>query len=94
MLSVGLQCENNLRWLTIHLHFLSQRKTRDELSHNIFLMLQECNKFREHQARENLIELLEKQLAARRKLIKELLVNIEKSDSLLRPKADGLGTND
>lgn len=55
-------------------------------------MLQECNKFREHQARENLIELLEKQLAARRKLTNELLVNIEKSDSLLRPRADGLGT--
>ena len=54
-------------------------------------MLQECNKFREHQARENLIELLEKQLAARRKLTNELLVNIEKSNSLLR-RDDRLGT--
>lgn len=59
------------------------RKTRDELSHNIFLMLQECNKFREHQARELLIEMLEKQLKERRKLISELKVHIEQADSLL-----------
>ena len=64
----------------------SPRKTRDELSHNIFLMLQECNKFREYQARENLIELLETQLAERRKLINELLVNIESADALLQRK--------
>jgi len=60
------------------------RKTRDELQHNIFLMLQECNKFREHQARETLIELLEQQLAERRKLVRELQANIEKADGLLK----------
>ena len=49
-------------------------------------MLQECNKFREYQARENLIELLETQLAERRKLINELLVNIESADALLQRK--------
>jgi hypothetical protein len=59
------------------------RKTRDELSHNIFLMLQECNKFREHQARELLIELLEKQLTARRTLLQDLQANISKSETLL-----------
>ncbi|KAL7474748.1 hypothetical protein ACHAW6_000705 [Cyclotella cf. meneghiniana] len=41
------------------------RKLRDELSHNLFLMLQECNKFREHQARETLITTLEQQLEQR-----------------------------
>ena len=35
------------------------RKQRDALCHNVFLMLQETNKFREHQARELLIEILE-----------------------------------
>ena len=47
-------------------------------------MLQECNKFREHQARETLIELLEQQLAERRKLVRELQANIEKADGLLK----------
>eukprot|EP00804_Cyclotella_cryptica_P016203 CCRYP_005695-RA/>CCRYP_005695-RA protein AED:0.20 eAED:0.17 QI:0/0.5/0.33/0.66/0/0/3/701/320 len=41
------------------------KKLRDELSHNLFLMLQECNKFREHQAREILITTLEQQLEQR-----------------------------
>lgn len=63
--------------------FSVSRKTRDELSHNVFLMLQETNKFREHQAREILIEILEKQLAEREKLLKELQDGIERADSLL-----------
>jgi MED7 protein len=46
-------------------------------------MLQECNKFREHQARELLIELLEHQLAQRKKLVRELQQNIAKADELL-----------
>lgn len=62
-------------FLTINPHaslLYVYRKTRDELSHNIFLMLQECNKFREHQARELLIALMEKQIQERENLIKEL----------------------
>jgi len=59
------------------------RKTRDELSHNIFLMLQECNKFREHQGREILIELLEKQLKERRRLLAELRSSIAEAERLL-----------
>lgn len=59
------------------------RKTRDELSHNVFLMIQECNKFREHQAREILIQVLEKQLAQRQSLLKELYEAIEEADKLL-----------
>ena len=55
---------------------------RDELSHNVFLMLQECNKFREHQARELLIGLLEQQLTERRKLVDELKTSIAKADEL------------
>jgi MED7 protein len=46
-------------------------------------MLQECNKFREHQARELLIELLEEQLAMRRKLVQELRVVIAKAEAVL-----------
>ncbi|GAX25471.1 hypothetical protein FisN_12Lu012 [Fistulifera solaris] len=56
---------------------LENKKTRDELSHNIFLMLQECNKFREHQAHETLIEMLEKQLAQRKQLVRELRSQME-----------------
>jgi MED7 protein len=46
-------------------------------------MLQECNKFREHQARELLIELLEQQLASRKTLTSELKTTIERAGELL-----------
>jgi hypothetical protein len=59
------------------------RKRRDELSHNVFLMLQETNKFREHQAREILIEVLERQLDKRQSLFKKLEEGIERADELL-----------
>mmetsp|Transcript_26973 Transcript_26973/g.30233 ORF Transcript_26973/g.30233 Transcript_26973/m.30233 type:complete len:227 (-) Transcript_26973:150-830(-) len=59
------------------------KKRRDELSHNVFLMLQETNKFREHQSRELLIEILEKQLEQREKYINELENKITKVDNLL-----------
>jgi MED7 protein len=73
-----------LRYLSLSF-FLSRsfRKTRDELSHNVFLMLQECNKFREHQARELLIQLLEKQLEERTVLLQELQANIAEADAEL-----------
>ena len=56
------------------------------MTHNVFLMLQECNKFREHQARELLIELLEQQLSERKSLIAELDTNIARADELLISK--------
>lgn len=59
---------------------LENKNFRDELSHKIFLMIQECNKFREHQARETLIELLEHQLVARNKALKELEKQIQLAD--------------
>jgi len=59
------------------------RKRRDELQHNVFLMLQETNKFREHQSRELLIEILEKQNEEREKLIQELQDKIQQADALL-----------
>mmetsp|Transcript_6867 Transcript_6867/g.19198 ORF Transcript_6867/g.19198 Transcript_6867/m.19198 type:complete len:238 (+) Transcript_6867:105-818(+) len=62
---------------------MENKKTRDELSHNVFLMLQECNKFREHQARETLIELLEAQLEGRHRLVTELEVTIAEADKVL-----------
>ena len=61
----------------------SNRKRRDELQHNVFLMLQETNKFREHQSRELLIEILEKQNEEREKFIKELEDKIVQADALL-----------
>mmetsp|Transcript_39739 Transcript_39739/g.45270 ORF Transcript_39739/g.45270 Transcript_39739/m.45270 type:complete len:95 (-) Transcript_39739:58-342(-) len=65
---------------------LENKKRRDELSHNIFLMLQECNKFREHQAREVLIELLEKQLTKRKAALKVLKDEAQKVQILLDNK--------
>ena len=59
------------------------RKRRDELQHNVFLMLEETNKFREHQSRELLIEILEEQNKEREKLIKELEDKIKLTDELL-----------
>ena len=61
----------------------NNRKRRDELQHDVFLMLQETNKFREHQSRELLIEILEKQNEEREKFIKELEDKIGKADALL-----------
>jgi len=46
-------------------------------------MLQECNKFREHQAREILIKLLEKQLKERKRLLDEIRASIEQAEQLL-----------
>jgi hypothetical protein len=45
-------------------------------------MLQECNKFREHQAREILIELLEKQLEERKTVLSDLNTQIARADDL------------
>uniref|UniRef100_A0A7S1YMN3 Mediator of RNA polymerase II transcription subunit 7 n=1 Tax=Grammatophora oceanica TaxID=210454 RepID=A0A7S1YMN3_9STRA len=59
------------------------KKRRDDLSHKVFEMLQECNKFREHQAREILIELLEKQLEKREEALESLQVQINKANELL-----------
>lgn len=53
------------------------------MSHNVFLMLQETNKFREHQAREILIEVLEMQLVERQTLLEELQEGISHVDSIL-----------
>jgi hypothetical protein len=61
------------------------KTTRDELSHRVFLMLQQCNKFREHQARELLIELLEKQLTRRKGLLHELETTVAQANAILEP---------
>ena len=59
------------------------KRDRDELSHNIFLMLQECNKFREHQAREILIAALEDQLEERTRGLESLRRQIGEADDAL-----------
>ncbi len=46
-------------------------------------MLQECNKFREHQAREIFIETLETQLTDRQNALTVLKEEIEKTDTAL-----------
>jgi len=58
-------------------------KDLKDLSYNILLMLQETNKFREHQSRELLIELLEDQLRQRLQLIDDLEQKTELGSSLL-----------
>ena len=69
---------------TIPHHIPNQnRKLRDELSHNLFLMLQECNKFREHQAREILIGTLEQQLERKKKGLELLQKQIGEADDAL-----------
>jgi len=76
---------------------LANQKCRDDLSHNIFLMLQECNKFREHQAREVLIETLEGHLNQKRDALEEMRSEIEKTDvslaELVALEAGGDGVN-
>jgi len=49
----------------------------------MFLMLQECNKFREHQAREILISTLERQLERRREGLAFLRKKIGAADRAL-----------
>jgi len=46
-------------------------------------MLQECNKFREHQAREILIDLLEKEQEDRKKILENLRSQVAEADALL-----------
>jgi hypothetical protein len=46
-------------------------------------MLQECNKYREHQAREILIDLLEKEQQERIKIIENLRIQVVEADELL-----------
>ena len=50
----------------------------------IELMLKECNKFREHQAREVLIETLEFQMRDRKRVLEEIKKQIEKSASAVK----------
>lgn len=61
----------------------NNKKLRDELSHNIFLMLTECNKFREHQAREILIDALERQLERRKEGLEAMRGKIRVADEAL-----------
>lgn len=55
-------------------------------------MLEETNKFREHQSRELLIELLEKQLHERQKLVRELEHKVAQADTLLSEEPTALDT--
>ena len=66
-----------------YLCIVTNRKLRDQLSHNLFLMLQECNKFREHQAREILITTLEEQLKQREAGLELLKREIKEADGAL-----------
>ena len=53
------------------------------MSHKVFLMLQESNKFREHQAREILIDLFEKELEQRMEILAKLRDQVAHADELL-----------
>jgi hypothetical protein len=62
---------------------LDNKKCRDEVSHNVFLMMQESNKYREHQARELLIDMLQTQVKERRAALTELQTQISIANSTL-----------
>jgi len=62
---------------------LAHKKCRQQLLNNIEVMLKECNTFREHQARELLIETLEAQLHDRKWAMDELKGQLSTSDDLL-----------
>lgn len=62
---------------------LDHETCRNKLLQNFELMLKECNKFRQHQAREILIEILEAQLADRQRAAKELNVQVDESNIVL-----------
>ena len=62
---------------------IENKKCRDDLSHNIFLMLQEINKYREHQAREILIATLEQQLEQREEGLRLLRDQIREAEDAL-----------
>lgn len=74
-----LFCDFNLHIYTID----SNRKRRNELLLLVENLGIQTNKFREHQSRELLIEILEKQLMQREKFICELEDKIAKADVLL-----------
>lgn len=50
---------------------------------NIEQLLKECNKFREHQARELMIQTLEKQLSDRKSAVQELRHQISEANKCL-----------
>lgn len=58
-------------------------ESRAALTNNIVQMIQHVNQFREHQARELLIQLLEAQLHQRQQLLVELQKDIVQADQLL-----------
>lgn len=47
-------------------------------------MLQETNKFREHQARHNLIQLLEEQLKGRKEMLEKLRQGMTEVDGVMK----------
>jgi len=62
----------------------AHQKCRDKLLRNIESILKECNKFREHQSREILIETLEQQLNDRLAAINTLNEYIQDADEQLK----------
>jgi len=59
------------------------KEKREILSNNLINMHQEANKFREHQAREILIDILQRQVRERKEVLDELLGQIQKANNAL-----------
>jgi len=59
------------------------KEKREILSNNLINMHQEANKFREHQAREILIDILQRQVHERKEVLDELLGQIQKANDAL-----------
>mmetsp|Transcript_14691 Transcript_14691/g.27611 ORF Transcript_14691/g.27611 Transcript_14691/m.27611 type:complete len:91 (-) Transcript_14691:609-881(-) len=62
---------------------MDQGPCREQLMKNIEQLLKECNKFREHQARECMIQTLEKQLLDRTNAVRELRNQILEANQFL-----------
>ena len=56
---------------------------RDELSENLMKMMEESNRFRSHQAREILIEVLELRLKKKKDALNLLKTHVSNTESLL-----------
>lgn len=56
---------------------------REEISQNLCLMIQECNKYRDHQGRELLIKTLEEQLEKRNNILRDVNNEIRNAENLL-----------
>jgi len=57
---------------------------REKISQNLCLMIQECNKYRDHQGREVLIKTLEEQLEERNNILHNVKKEVKNAEEVLK----------